>query len=157
LPEQLQPASLDLRLGPSAYRLRASFLPGRGRRVADKLAGLAMHEIDLTRGAVLETGCVYLVPLVESLKLSSRVAGLANPQSSTGGMDVFPRLWIDGADEFDRVPAGYQGPLYTEISPRTFSILVRPGSRLNQLRLKRGAASLEDAELRRLHADERLI
>jgi dCTP deaminase len=157
LPEQIQPASVDLRLGTVAYRLRASFLPGRSARVADKLAGLAMHEMDLTPGAVLETGCVYLVPLVESLKLPSRISGLANPKSSTGRIDVFTRLLIDGADEFDRVPAGYTGPLYAEISPRTFSVLVRAGSRLNQLRLKRGGASLEDAELRRLHQDENLI
>src|SRR5262249_38878838 len=114
-------------------------------------------EIDLAKGAVLETGCVYLVPLIESLALSPRIAGLANPKSSTGRIDVFTRLLIDGADEFDRVPPGYHGPMYAEISPRTFSILVRTGSRLNQLRLKRGGASLEDAELRRLHADERLI
>jgi dCTP deaminase len=157
LPEQIQPASLDLRLGRIAYRLRASFLPGRAARVADKLAGLAMHEMDLSKGAVLETGCVYLVPLIESLKLPSRIAGLANPKSSTGRIDVFTRLLIDGADEFDRVPAGYQGPLYTEISPRTFSILVRTGSRLNQLRLKRGLTSLGDPELARLQHDEGLI
>jgi dCTP deaminase len=157
LPEQIQPASLDLRLGGVAYRLRASFLPGRAARVADKLAGLAMHEVDLSKGAVLETGCVYLVPLIESLKLPSRISGLANPKSSTGRIDVFTRLLIDGADEFDRVPAGYEGPLYTEISPRTFSILVRTGSRLNQLRLKRGLAGLGDSELARLQDDEGLI
>jgi dCTP deaminase len=160
LPDQIQPASLDLRLGSLAYRLRASFLPGRAARVADKLAGLAglaMHEMDLSNGAVLETGCVYLVPLIESLKLPSRIAGLANPKSSTGRIDVFTRLLIDGADEFDRVPAGYEGPLYAEISPRTFSILVRAGSRLNQLRLKRGLASLQDCELARLQDEERLI
>jgi dCTP deaminase len=155
--EQIQPASLDLRLGPVAYRLRASFLPGRGCRVSDKLAGLAMHEMPLAPGAVLETGCVYLVPLLESLALPSRVAGLANPKSSTGRIDVFTRLLTDGADEFDRIAAGYSGPLYAEISPRTFSILVRTGSRLNQLRLKRGAANLEDAELRRLQDAEGLI
>lgn len=156
-PEQIQPASLDLRLGQVAYRLRASFLPGRGARVESRLASLAMHEIDITKGAVLETGCVYLVPLLESLRLPSAVAGLANPKSSTGRIDVFTRLLIDGADEFDRVPAGYEGPLYAEISPRTFSVLVRTGSRLNQLRLKRGAPSLADAELKSLQDKERLI
>ncbi|MFO1187405.1 MAG: 2'-deoxycytidine 5'-triphosphate deaminase [Alphaproteobacteria bacterium] len=156
-PEQIQPASLDLRLGRTAYRLRASFLPGRGARVEKRLASLAMHEIDITKGAVLETGCVYLVPLLESLRLPSAVAGLANPKSSTGRIDVFTRLLIDGADEFDRVPAGYEGPLYAEISPRTFSILVRTGSRLNQLRLKRGSPGLADAELKHLQTQERLI
>lgn len=154
---QLQPASLDLRLGPKAYRLRASFLPGRGRRVQDRLAGLAMHEISLTEGAVLETGCVYLVELQEYLRLPSRLAGLANPKSSTGRLDVFTRLLADGVDEFDRVPAGYEGPLFAEISPRTFSVLVRQGSRLNQLRLRRGTAALGDSQLRILQEEERLI
>jgi dCTP deaminase len=157
IPEQLQPASLDLRLGPSAYRLRASFLPGRGKTVAERLAGIAMHEMDLSVGAVLETGCVYLVKLLESFKLSSRIAALANPKSSTGRVDVFTRLLTDGADEFDRIPAGYHGPLYAEISPRTFSVLVRKGSRLNQARFKRGAATIGDGELRRIQDDEGLV
>ena len=154
---QIQPASLDLRLGTTAYRIRASFLPGRGARVLDKLEEVMMHEIDLTPGAVLETGCVYLVPLMERLKLSDRVAASANPKSSTGRIDVFTRLIADGAVEFDRVEAGYEGPLYAEISPRTFSILVRPGSSLNQLRLRRGSPSFSDAELKRLQDEEILI
>ena len=154
---QLQPASVDLRLGARAFRLRASFLPGRGQLVRDKLGGLAMHEISLEEGAVLETGCVYLVELQEVLKLPSRIAGLANPKSSTGRLDVFTRLIVDGAEEFDRVPAGYEGPLYAEISPRTFSVLVRQGSRLNQLRLRRGSAALGDTHLRVLQDEERLI
>jgi dCTP deaminase len=154
---QVQPASLDLRLGAKAYRLRASFLPGQGRTVAERLPGIAMHEMDLSQGAVLETGCVYLVRLLESLKLPTRIAGLANPKSSTGRIDVFTRLLIDGADEFDRIPAGYEGPLYAEISPRTFSVLVRKGSRLNQARFKRGTTSIADAELRRIQNDEGLV
>ncbi len=154
---QIQPASLDLRLGIKAYRIRASFLPGRGKRVLDKLDEVIMHEIDLTPGAVLETGCVYLVPLMERLNLSERVAASANPKSSTGRIDVFTRLIADGAIEFDRVEAGYKGPLYAEISPRTFSILVRPGSTLNQLRLRRASPSFSDAELKRLQDEEILI
>jgi len=154
---QIQPASLDLRLGTKAYRIRASFLPGRGTSVQEKLQEVIMHEIDLVPGAVLETGCVYLVPLMERLNLSDRVAASANPKSSTGRIDVFTRLIADGAIEFDRVEAGYKGPLYAEISPRTFSVLVRPGSRLNQLRLRRGNPSFGDAELKRLQDDEVLI
>lgn len=155
--DQIQPASLDLRLGPTAYRLRASFLPGRGETVRDRMKNLVMHEIDLAKGAVLETGCVYLVPLIERLALSTRIGAYANPKSSTGRIDVFVRLITDGAREFDRVEMGYQGPLYAEISPRTFSILVRPGSRLNQIRFRRGTASFPDAELRRLQERERLV
>ena len=149
--DQVQPASLDLRLGPVAYRVRASFLPGPTARVEERIAAYGMHRFDLTAGAVLERGCVYVVPLLESLRLPSRVAGLANPKSSTGRLDIFTRLIADRSDEFDRVPAGYAGPLYAEIAPRTFSIVVRAGSRLNQLRLRRGGGPLGDAALKRLH------
>jgi len=136
---QVQPASLDLRLGAEAYRLRASFLPGRGVSVAERLSGdVVMHRIDLTGGAVLERGCVYLVKLSEALALPDNVCGAANPKSSTGRIDVFTRLIADQADRFDSAPAGYRGPLYLEISPRTFSILVRPGDRLAQIRFRRG-------------------
>jgi len=154
---QIQPASIDLRLGRHAYRVRASFLPGEGFTVRDKIDLFGMHKIDLAEGAVLEKGCVYIVPLMEHLALSSRVAGLANPKSSVGRLDIFTRLIIDRATEFDRVPAGYEGPLYAEISPRTFSIVVRPGTRLSQLRLRRGSPAYSDAELFRLQETEHLI
>jgi dCTP deaminase len=137
--DQVQPASLDLRLGDVAYRVRASFLPGPGARVEDRLdSELVMHKIDLSKGAVLETGCVYLAPLMESVALPPHLHGAANPKSSTGRIDVFTRLITNGATAFDHVPAGYEGPLWAEISPCTFSILVRPGVRLSQLRLRRG-------------------
>ncbi len=139
LDDQLQPASLDLRLGETAYRLRASFLPGAGSRVMDRLDDeLVMHKIDLTRGAVLETGCVYLVQVLEQLALPQHIHGAANPKSSTGRIDVFTRLIIDGAQSFDHIPPGYHGPLWAEISPCTFSILVCTGTRLSQARLRRG-------------------
>ncbi|HEX3483861.1 MAG TPA: 2'-deoxycytidine 5'-triphosphate deaminase [Micropepsaceae bacterium] len=155
--EQIQPASVDLRLGASAYRIRASFLPGRHARVADKLPEIAIHEIDLRSGAVLETGCVYLVPLLERLELSFRVSGVANPKSSTGRLDVFTRLITDHAQSFDRVEDGYHGPLYAEISPRTFPLLVRKGSRLNQLRLRHGSPLFTDTQLKRLHEEVGLV
>ena len=137
---QIQPASLDLRLGTKAYRLRASFLPGPLRRVEECLAsGLVMHEVDLAGGAVLETGCVYLVPLMESLALPADLSAAMNPKSSTGRLDVFTRVIGNNAAAFDQLPAGYEGPLWVEISPRTFSILARPGDRLVQVRLRRGA------------------
>jgi dCTP deaminase len=137
--EQIQPASLDLRLGDMAYRLRASFLPGAGATVASRLDDqLVMHEIDLRQGAVLETGCVYLAPVQERLALPPHIHGAANPKSSTGRIDVFTRLIVDGAASFDHIPAGYQGPLWAEISPCTFSILARTGARLSQVRLRRG-------------------
>lgn len=137
-PTQIQPASLDLRLGHTAYRMRASFLPGEGTSVMEAADGVVMHEIDLRGGAVLETNCVYLVPLQESLNLPKSLAASANPKSSTGRLDVFTRVICDGASAFDRVEAGYSGPLYVEIAPRTFSILVRPGDRLVQMRFRRG-------------------
>lgn len=138
---QVQPASLDLRLAEDAYRLRASFLPGKDRSVADMLQepGVEMHRVDLSvkGGAVLETGCVYLVPLQESLKLPNGISARANPKSSTGRIDVFTRLVTNRGKAFDDVPTAYSGPLYLEISPRTFPIKVRPGDRLAQIRFKR--------------------
>ena len=144
LERQIQPASLDLRLGAKAWRVQASFLPGMGSRVEDKLDGLSMHEIDLSAGAVLEKGCVYIAEIMERLNLPDNITALANPKSSTGRLDVFTRLIVDGADEFETARPGYCGRLYAEISPRTFSILVRQGSRLSQLRLRAGAAKLSD-------------
>ena len=135
--DQVQPASLDLRLGARAWRVRASFLPG-ARKVEDRIADVAMHPIDLSPGVVLEKGCVYIVRLQERLTLPRGLIARANPKSSTGRVDVFVRLLTDHGASFDDVAEGYDGPLYLEIAPQTFSILVRPGTRLNQLRLKAG-------------------
>jgi dCTP deaminase len=157
-PDQLQPASIDLRLGARAWRVRASFLPGRETKVQDKIDALAMHRFELTdEGAVLERGCVYIVELMESLALRSRTSAIANPKSSIGRIDVFTRLITDRATEFDQVRANYQGPLFAEISPRTFSILVRKGDRLNQLRIKRGSPLSSDDSMRRLHERDSLV
>jgi len=165
--DQIQPASLDLRLGKVAYRIRASFLPGPDATVRDKLTELKFHEIDLTSGAVLEAGCVYLVPLIEQLKLRSTIAGFANPKSSTGRLDVFTRMIADRQDCFDSVEEGYSGPLFAEICPRTFAIKVRYGSRLNQIRFRRRVGQQLDAGeqpgrvgdrlLRKIHSDVGLV
>ena len=157
IPEQIQPASLDLRLGNVAWRVRASFLSGKGRSVADRLAEFEMHKVDLSDGAVLEKGCVYVVPLMESLALPEGTAAMANAKSSTGRLDLLTRLITDGGTEFDRIPAGYTGPLYAEICPRSFSVLVRPGMRLNQIRFRAGQAALSDDALRALHAETPLV
>jgi dCTP deaminase len=155
--DQIQPASLDLRLGETAWRVRASFLPGPGHAVADKLDRLKLHEIDLTAGAVLETGCVYIVPLLETLALPQTIAASTNPKSSTGRLDIFTRVMTDRGHEFDKVAAGYHGPLYLEVSPRTFPIIARTGSRLSQIRFRTGAAQLSEPELHALHAAETLV
>jgi len=139
LDDQVQPASLDLRLGARAWRVRASFLPGLGRTVRERIAHVAMHELDLTAGAVLEKGCVYIAELQERLALPPGVSARANPKSSTGRVDVFVRLLTDHSVAFDDVAEGYAGPCFMEIAPQTFSVLVRTGTRLNQLRLKQGA------------------
>ncbi|MBI1365824.1 MAG: 2'-deoxycytidine 5'-triphosphate deaminase [Alphaproteobacteria bacterium] len=157
-PAQLQPASIDLTLGRKAWRVRASFLPSPARTVTERLEdGLLMHALDLDNDVVFERGCVYVVELGERLRLPPDVSGAANPKSSTGRIDVFVRLVADRAGAFDEIPPGYRGPLYAEISPRTFSIVARAGSSLNQLRLKRGACRLSDAELEKLHAETPLI
>ncbi|MCH2165037.1 MAG: 2'-deoxycytidine 5'-triphosphate deaminase [Marinovum sp.] len=157
LPAQIQPASLDLRLGRVAYRVRASFLAGGGRSVAERLSEFEMHRIDLDPGAVLEKGAVYVVPLMESLNLSEDLTAVANAKSSTGRLDLLTRLITDNGVEFDRIPAGYSGPLYAEICPRSFSVLVRPGMRLNQIRFRSGQAVLDDAALGQLHRTDTLV
>jgi dCTP deaminase len=162
---QIQPASLDLRLGPKAYRVRASFLPGPERGVEDILSALAYDEMSLEgAGAILERGCVYVVPLMESLALGPDVSGAANPKSSTGRLDIFTRLIADRGERFDEVPAGYRGALYAEVSPRSFSVRARMGSRLNQLRFRawpegagQGAFALSDAALAELHRTRPLV
>lgn len=155
--DQIQPASLDLRLGTKAWRMRASFLPGPRTRVLDRVADLAMHEIDLTRGAVLETGCVYIAPLLESLAMPEDLVAATNPKSSTGRLDVFTRVITDHGRAFDQVEAGYDGPLFAEIGPRTFPVLVRTGSRLSQVRFRRGEARIDDLSLRDLQRRMRLV
>ena len=140
-PDQIQPASIDLRLGDFAYPVDTSFLPGRGTKVLDKMRQLdadsERFKIDLRQGAVLEKGRVYVVPLLESIKLKSEVAAFANPKSSTGRLDILTRLIADEATHFDQVEDGYEGQLYIEIAPRSFSVVVRTGTRLNQLRFRR--------------------
>ncbi|MGB6230561.1 MAG: 2'-deoxycytidine 5'-triphosphate deaminase [Litorimonas sp.] len=138
LPRTLQPASLDLTLGRRAFRMRASFLPGAAGRVADGVEALCLHEIDLDAGAVLETGCIYLIELGESLRLPTTVSAMANPKSSTGRLDVFARVIGEASDRFDALPAGYAGPLWLEVAPRTFPILARTGDRLSQIRFREG-------------------
>src|SRR6516165_407669 len=155
--DQIQPASIDLRLGDVAYRVRASFLPGPRHSVRDKLDLLSMHRIDLTQGAVLERDCVYIVPLLEYVSLRKRTSAAANPKSSTGRLDIFARVITDYGTEFDRVREGYKGPLFAEVSPRAFSILVRTGSRLVQLRIRRGSPGFSDTALRRLQEEVGLV
>jgi dCTP deaminase len=155
--DQVQPASLDLRLGDVAYRIRASFLPGPDHTVAERIETLKLHELDLRHGAVLERGCVYLVPLQESLNLPEKVSAGANPKSSTGRLDVFTRVIGDKARGFDTLPAGYAGKLYLEISPRTFPVRLRTGSRLSQMRFRVGDTRLSAAEHRTLHSVETLV
>jgi dCTP deaminase len=147
-PAQMQPASLDLRLGADAFRVRASFLPGRGVSVAERLKSLNPERVSLQGdGAVLEKGIVYVAPLMERIALPAGVSGAANPKSSTGRLDIFTRLIVDGSDAFDAVPEGYAGPLFAEISPRSFSVRVRQGAKLNQLRFREGAGPFAlDAE-----------
>lgn len=150
--DQIQPASLDLRLGDQAYRVRASFLPGPNSTVMERVQTLEGSPIDLSAGgAVLEKGVVYVAKLLENVCLGSEVEGAANPKSSTGRLDVLTRLITDHATAFDRIAPGHKGPLYVEISPLTFSIVVRKGSRLNQVRFSRGKRAV--APMRRIQRD----
>jgi dCTP deaminase len=154
--EQIQPASLDLRLGDIAHRVQASFLPGPKCSVETKVKELRMARVDLTSAAVFEKGCVYIVPLLEELDLPRDISGKANPKSTTGRLDVFIRLITDEGVEFERVPPGYKGRLYAEIVSRTFTVAVRAGMRLNQLRFVRGNPVSSDSRIRRLDEEEQL-
>lgn len=157
-PDQVQPASLDLRLGNRAYRVRASFLPGRDSTVMDRVRQLdGLPAIDLTTGAVLERGAVYVVEIIESVRLPNDVEGAANPKSSTGRLDVLTRLITDRGTAFDRIEAGYKGPLYLEVAPLTFRVLVRKGSRLNQVRFQKGKPLLGPGRVQREYDSGRLI
>ena len=155
--EQIQPASIDLRLGPIAHRVQASFLPGSVSTVESKIKETQMTEIDLSRPTVFEKGCVYIVPLMESLRLPGDTYAKANPKSSTGRLDIFTRLLCDYGSEFERAPEGYKGKLYAEVVPRTFSVILREGIRLNQLRLVRGSPPPSDAKLHELDEQETLV
>ena len=155
--EQIQPASLDLRLGPRAYRVRASFLPGKLSTVSKKVEALKMAELDLSKPAVMEKGCVFIVPLMERLALPPAVSARANPKSTTGRLDVFTRLITDYAPEFEGVRSGYTGPLFAEIVPRTFTISVCSGMRLNQLRFLKGDPSSSDGKVKKLDKEEGLV
>ena len=155
--ELIQPASLDLRLGFKAWRVPASFLPGKDSSVEDKLSQFAMHEFNLLDGNVLECGCVYIVKLLEALNLPNNISAIANPKSSTGRLDIFTRLIVDNTQEFEKVQMGYKGPLYLEISPRTFSVVVRTGTKLNQLRFSIGNIGFTDKQMKELQIKHNLI
>ena len=156
-PGQIQPASLDLRLGDVAYRVRASFLAGRQRSVKDRLRDFQMHSIDLTNGAVLEKGCVYVVPLMEGLSLPNGMTAAASAKSSIGRLDLLTRIITDHGVEFDRVPEGYRGPLYVEICPRSFSVVAQTGQMLNQIIFRQGKTLMSDDALRALHAETPIV
>src|SRR2546422_8519437 len=159
--EKFQPASLDLRLGPVAYQLRASFLPYR-ESVRERLEGTANNDLVIDRvplegGATLQRGSVYLVPLLESLALPPDVRGRSNPKSTTGRLDVFTRVITDATPRFDEIRAGYRGALFLEVSPQSFPVRVQAGTSLNQLRLLSGHASLSDAALEALYRQTPLL
>ena len=141
-PSQIQPASLDLRLGSKAYRVRVSFLTNKQGRIIDRIQEFGMHTINIERGAVLEKGCVYVIPLLESLNLPRGISGVANAKSTTGRLDLLTRLITDFGSEFDRIEDGYKGPLYAEVCPRSFSVCVKQGTLLNQVRFSNGTNQL---------------
>ena len=155
--EQIQPASVDLRLGEVAYRIRASFLPGQDCMVQDRISDLLITKVDLTGGAEFEPGYVYIAPLMEELRLPKNVEARANPKSTTGRLDIFTRLITDYGSEFERVRPGYRGSLYAEIVSRTFAIKVRTGMKLNQLRFIRGNPPSHDGPLAELDERENLV
>ena len=156
-PDHIQPASLDLRLGDMAHRVRASFLPGPNATVADKIKDLRMARVDLTGAPVLEKDCVYIIPLVEELSLPDNISGRANPKSTTGRLDIFTRLITDYGTEFDSVPPGYKGKLYAEVVSRTFTGAVRAGMRLSQLRFVQGSPRSGDSMIKGLDQEEPLV
>ncbi len=156
-PDHIQPASLDLRLGDMAHRVRASFLPGPNSTVEAKIKELRMTRVDLTGAPVFEKDCVYIIPLVEELNLPENISGKANPKSTTGRLDIFTRLITDYGTEFDRVPPGYKGKLYAEVVSRTFTVAIRAGMRLSQLRFVQGNPRAGDRTIKGLDQEEPLV
>ncbi len=156
-PDHIQPASLDLRLGDMAHRVRASFLPGPNSTVEAKIKELRMTRVDLTGAPVFEKDCVYIIPLVEELNLPENISGKANPKSTTGRLDIFTRLITDYGTEFDRVPPGYKGKLYAEVVSRTFTVSLRAGMRLSQLRFVQGNPRSSDSAIRGLDREGPLV
>ncbi|AHA27489.1 2'-deoxycytidine 5'-triphosphate deaminase [Candidatus Liberibacter americanus] len=155
--DQIQPASLDLRLSSKGYQVRAAFLPNDGYNVLDKIEMFGLNEFDLSDGVTLNTNCIYIIPLMESLCLRDDISAYVNPKSSTGRIDVFVRVIADKSREFDRIPAGYKGNLYLEVSPRTFPIIVRSGSRLSQIRFRQECNSSSEIDLKSYHDQDPLI
>lgn len=177
---QFQPNSIDLRLGEKAYRVRCSFLP-EDETVEEKLDKLKQYELDITDGAVLETNCVYIIPLLEELTLPSQISpqkalfngtepdanyriiseehlsAKANPKSTTGRLDIFTRVITDYTHRFEEIRSGYQGKLYLEVVPKSFPIRVRTGQRLNQLRIRHGYTVLSDQDILRTHSSDPLL
>lgn len=142
---QVQPASIDLRLGKVAYRVQASFLPSRTYPIKKKIDDLKLAEIDLARPTLLERGAVFVIPVLEQLALPFDIGGAANPKSTTGRLDIFTRLVTEGGMDFEehelqfeQVPKGYKGELYVEVVSRTFPIILQAGAKLTQLRFVRG-------------------
>lgn len=148
--DQIQPASIDLRLSDKAYKIQASFLPTGNSLIEPKIKQLSLEEVDLTRPALLERGNVYIAKATESLSLPPDLEAKANPKSTTGRLDVFTRLLTEGQQIFESVPKAYSGDLYVEIFPRTFSIIVQAGTKLNQLRFYRGDPKIDDEQVRKL-------
>jgi len=157
-PSQIQPASMDLRLGNRAYRVQASFLPGRASTIKTKINDLKLAEVDLAKPALLERGAVFVIPVIEQLALPFDISGAANPKSTTGRLDIFTRLVTDGGDEFEQVPKGYKGELYVEIVSRTFPIILGAGTKLTQLRFVRGnPPAATDNALERIEQTEGFV
>src|ERR1700731_40571 len=156
-PDHIQPASLDLRLGDMAHRVRASFLPGPNSTVEAKIKELRMTRVDLTGAPVFEKDCVYIIPLQEEVNLPENISGKANPKSTTGRLDIFTRLITDYGTEFDRVPPGYKGKVYAEVVSRTFTVAIRAGMRLSQLRFVQGNPVSGDKTIRDLNQDVPLV
>ena len=157
IPEaNFQPATLDLRLGETAHRLRCSFLPDSSS-VMEKLADLGMEEIDLRDGAILERNRPYLIPLIEEMRLPDYIQAKTNPRSSTGRLDIFTRVITDHSHKFDEIASGYQGRLYLEVVSRSFTIKVQTGLSLNQLRLFKGDPRCQPGEVRQLHREQPVV
>lgn len=165
---QLQPNSLDLRLGPVAHRVRCSFLP-ENETVEEKLDHLSQHSFSIEDGAVLEPNCIYIIPLQEELNLGRikewygddteipSISAKTNPKSSTGRLDIFTRVITDFSHRFEEIRPHYSGPLYLEVVPKTFPIRVETGQKLNQLRVRHGDTMLSDTEIIAEHTNHPLL
>jgi len=129
---QIQMATVDCSLGDRVYRMKAAAIPSSNETVVELIKKFCFYDFSLGEGdgvsRVLEKNACHIIPLRESLELSKDLHAVFSPKSSIGRTDVFVRVLSDRWTQYDRVAPGYAGPLYLEVTPLSFNILIVNGT-----------------------------